>query len=152
MFTVTKTETESFVYRFKFERVLEYVWQPAFEQDTGEYVRPTQGNGFEYECTTAGQTGSREPNWPTTIAQTVTDGSVVWTCRAFSTNATDTIASVNVEADTGITVDSETVVGNTVLMEISGGTDTQSYVVSCEITTSAGEVLEEKLTVVVAGD
>lgn len=37
---------------------------------------------FVYECTTAG-TGSAttEPTWPTTAGSTVTDGTIVWTCR-----------------------------------------------------------------------
>lgn len=50
----------------------------------GETVRPTPGNrtGFEYECTGGGQVGVVEPSWPTTIGETVVDGSVEWTCRA----------------------------------------------------------------------
>jgi len=36
-------------------------------------------NGKVYKCTTAGTTGSTEPNWPTATGATVTDGTVVWT-------------------------------------------------------------------------
>lgn len=37
-------------------------------------------NGLRYKVTTAGTTGSSEPTWPTEWGQTVTDGTVVWTC------------------------------------------------------------------------
>lgn len=50
---------------------------------TSLMVRPTDGNqnGFFYQCTTSGTThASVEPTWPTTIGNTVSDGSVVWTC------------------------------------------------------------------------
>lgn len=45
-------------------------------------VFPTGGNGFVYTCTTAGETANTPPDWPTTIGQTVQDGSAVWTCTA----------------------------------------------------------------------
>jgi hypothetical protein len=38
------------------------------------------GNGYVYTCTTAGTSANVQPLWPTTIGQTVQDGSVVWTC------------------------------------------------------------------------
>ena len=43
--------------------------------------RPTAANGYRYQATTAGTTAGTEPTWPTTIGSTVTDGTVVWTCR-----------------------------------------------------------------------
>ena len=39
------------------------------------------GNGYYYECTTAGTTGATEPTWPIIVGTTVVDGSVTWTCR-----------------------------------------------------------------------
>jgi hypothetical protein len=38
-------------------------------------------DGLMYECTAAGTTDSVAPTWPTTPGDTVTDGTVVWTCR-----------------------------------------------------------------------
>lgn len=39
----------------------------------------SQNSGLVFECTTAGTSGSSEPNWPTDIGSTLTDNTVVWT-------------------------------------------------------------------------
>jgi hypothetical protein len=39
------------------------------------------GDGYHYECTTAGTSGTTEPTWPGTIDETVADGTAVWTCK-----------------------------------------------------------------------
>lgn len=49
----------------------------------GDFVLPTTLNGYRYECTTGGTTATPAPTWPTTVGATVTDGTVVWTCRRF---------------------------------------------------------------------
>jgi hypothetical protein len=56
-------------------------WSNGVVKALGDAVRPTARNGYTYECTTAGTTGSTEPTWPTTVGATVTDGTVTWTCR-----------------------------------------------------------------------
>lgn len=59
-------------------------WELGVDYDVGQRVRPSVPNGFEYECTTAGQVnGKKEPNWKSavTVGATIEDGSVVWTCR-----------------------------------------------------------------------
>lgn len=54
----------------------------------GQYVIPATGpNGFIYACTVAGTTHlTNEPVFPTTLTQTVSDGTVTWQCR--TTDAT----------------------------------------------------------------
>jgi len=48
----------------------------------GNFVVPSALNSYIYECTTAGTSNSSEPTWPTTIGNTVNDGTAVWTCRS----------------------------------------------------------------------
>ena len=43
-------------------------------------ISPSVANGCSYSCTTAGTSGTIEPIWPTTVGQTVIDGTVTWTC------------------------------------------------------------------------
>lgn len=50
------------------------------------FTKPIAENGRAYECTQAGTTAASEPAWPTTPGQTVTDGTVIWTCRAYAGN------------------------------------------------------------------
>ena len=58
-------------------------WEATAAYSLRDIVVPTAGteNGFRYECTTAGTSGSSEPTWKTTEGETNTDGTVVWTCR-----------------------------------------------------------------------
>ena len=58
-------------------------WTATTAKVLGDFVVPTAGleNGFRYECTTAGTTGSSEPTWPIVEGATVADGTVTWTCR-----------------------------------------------------------------------
>lgn len=152
MNAVVKTESEVWVREVEFARVLEHVWRYGSEYDSGDYVRPSLPNGYEYECTTAGQTGSKEPRWPRTVGGTVTDGSAIWTARAFGTNGTDTISSVSVSGSSGITVGAVATDGTKVSYTISGGEDGSRYTISCEVTSSSGENIEHKTKVEIDGD
>lgn len=53
-------------------------WASATAKAAGDIVRPTTTSGWHYRCTTAGTTGSTEPDWPTAEGLTVTDGTVTW--------------------------------------------------------------------------
>jgi len=57
-------------------------WDGSTSVTLGEVRIPTAGNGYWYECTTAGTTNSTEPTWGTTPGGTTSDGTAVWTCRA----------------------------------------------------------------------
>lgn len=85
-------------------------WRANETHGSGEHIRPTRATGFAYECTTAGTTGAREPLWPRSLDATVTDGSVIWTCRAASTNGLNAITSPSAASDpTGLTIGSVSV-------------------------------------------
>ena len=58
-------------------------------------IKPTVPNSRYYSTLGGGVTGSVEPTWPTTPGVTVVDGTVTWTCLAFTANVT---AQIRVEA------------------------------------------------------
>lgn len=60
------------------------VWTASTVYALTTVRRPTVDNGFVYVVTTAGTSSGTQPTWPTTAGNTVTDGSVVWTCQEFS--------------------------------------------------------------------
>ena len=54
-----------------------------------------QASGLFFKCTTAGTTGSSEPIWPSTVGDTVDDGTVQWTAIA---SAYEELAKINPSA------------------------------------------------------
>ncbi len=73
-------------------------WQASTAFDVLAPLAPTvsKQTGYWFQATTPGTTGATEPDWPSTPGDTVTDGSVVWTCvapvddfRVFDTDVTD---------------------------------------------------------------
>jgi hypothetical protein len=62
-------------------------WQASTVYSLGALVIPSGAayqTGFWYKATTGGTSASSAPTWPTTIGNTVTDGSVVWTCEGYA--------------------------------------------------------------------
>ena len=135
-------------------------WVPGEIRGLGEFIRPrliSEGgdgaNGYEYELTTAGQSGENEPSWPTTPGETVTDGSAIWTCRAISNSSLGmTIANsdwdgpeiVSFSAETSISTNGE----QKTAAKITGVSVGQGLVVN-EVTFSDGrnELFTLKVTV-----
>ena len=56
-------------------------WQSSASYNVGNRILPTSDNGYYYECTISGTSGSSEPTWTTTVGDTVTDGTVTWECK-----------------------------------------------------------------------
>lgn len=54
------------------------------------YILPAAPNGYYYKATTAGTSSGTTPTYPTTVGQTVTDGTVVWTCAGKTAPAAGT--------------------------------------------------------------
>lgn len=56
-------------------------WAAAAAKAVDAVVEPTARNGYRYRCTVAGTThATTQPTWPTTVGNTVTDGTVTWKC------------------------------------------------------------------------
>ncbi|MDZ4345364.1 MAG: hypothetical protein U1E51_23345 [Candidatus Binatia bacterium] len=64
-------------------------WSASATKALGAYVRPVAGldGRVIFKCTTAGTTGGSEPAWDTTVGNTTSDGSVVWTCEAYTSDS-----------------------------------------------------------------
>ena len=59
-------------------------WAASIVYSLNYRVVPVARNGYVYKATTAGTSAATAPTWPTTVDDTVTDGTVVWTCEAAS--------------------------------------------------------------------
>lgn len=56
-------------------------WAVTTAYSLGNRRVPTVANGYYYEVTVAGTSAGVQPTWPTTIGDTVVDGTVTWICR-----------------------------------------------------------------------
>ena len=56
-------------------------WAVSTAYVLDDLVKPSTDNGYVYKCTTAGTSGGSAPAWTTGIGDTITDNTVVWTCK-----------------------------------------------------------------------
>lgn len=113
-----------------------------------QIVKAPRHTGFYYEATTAGETKQNWPDFPRAEAETVTDGSVVWTARHPSSSDLPTISSVTwTVSPSGLTVDSERIDGGIVYPTVADGTDGVDYEITAHITWSTAQVDEVTVTV-----
>lgn len=109
----------------------------------GFTVRPSVPNGYEFVCTTAGESGFAEPPWPARLGATIRDGSVVWTCQGMANDSLkNTLSSAVWTAPAGIAASSATVLGqiSAVMLDTSAATAGVDYMVENTATMSDGEV------------
>jgi hypothetical protein len=125
------------------------VWRPGTAYTAGQRVRPPAPTGFEYECTTPGQSGARVPQWPTTAAAASRrDGEVVWTARSLSEASLVTaIATSEWTADDGLELTSPGLAGPLAMVIIGGGTSGQRYSVYNRVQLANGHRAEAKLVI-----
>lgn len=132
-------------YYVGFEKECARVWEPFTDFSSGDRIRvyvPGRASGFEF-LATAGRTAGRMPAWPSTIDNTVQDGSITWTCKALSTaSLRRTISGTPVwSADTGVTISGAAVAGQVAYALISGGADGEDYSVTVTATLSDGVIV-----------
>lgn len=90
-------------------------WAATTAYSLGAKAQPLASpNGYRYEVTTAGTSSGSEPTWPTTVGDTVADGTVVWTCDSVKHEETEVkLASTSGGLDTataGASLDLGTVI------------------------------------------
>lgn len=127
--SVEKDPTESLPVELNWFNLCANFWRANEQYGAAEFIRPNVATGFSYQASGAGTSGSKEPRWPTTLALTVTDGSITWTCTAASANGLNALSAPSGVSDpTGLTIGSVAVSETAkVLATYSGGTDGQNY-------------------------
>jgi len=74
-------------------------WTGTTAYSLGNRRIPTVANGYYYEITVAGTSSGVEPTWPTTIGNTVVDGTATWICRGrynnFPTTTSSSVKTLN---------------------------------------------------------
>lgn len=60
------------------DALTDWVAQTAYALDA--VCEPVGGNGWLYQCITAGTSGASAPRWLTVAGSSTTDGTVVWRC------------------------------------------------------------------------
>lgn len=71
------------------------IWLPNTAYGVGQKVVPTTLNGFVYEVTVAGTShASTEPTWPTTLGDTVSNGTVTFRAETDDANVCNLYISI----------------------------------------------------------
>lgn len=115
----------------------------------GQFLRyPNIDTGFYYEVTTAGRLAQHFPaRLPRAAAQTVADGSAVLTAMHPDDATLLSVSSAVWTVPTGITLDSQVESGFLTNITLSGGTDGVDYELTCRMTPSSGEEIEQTITI-----
>ncbi len=78
-------------------------WAVATVYGIGEKRVPTVLNGFVYEVTVGGTSHATvQPTWPTTIGQTVTDGTVTWRAETSDSQVANVYIHLPIAVTTGL--------------------------------------------------
>lgn len=117
-------------------------WAATTAYTYGQVVRPATGNGYLYMASTAGTSGSTAPSFPTVVGETVTDGTVVWTCMG---------ESITVYSSGSVSWASSTITASyAVIYDATSGTTTTEPLINLQ--TFAASESDSNGTFVVAPD
>lgn len=129
------------------DELITEAWR-RYDFAVGAVVYYPRDEGWYFEVTTAGRTGTHYPHQlPRAAGQTVNDGSAVLTCRHPSTPTVPQVSSASWTVPSGITQDSSSVDGTLTHIVLSGGTDGMDYDILCRMTPTIGSVKEKTITV-----
>jgi hypothetical protein len=137
-------------YGFRWTEQFANRWEADFPYALGSRIRPSirqKRSGLEFEATTGGQSSGRsEPKWPTTLGESITDGSVTWQAVALSYDGlAERIDTVDwAVSPSGLTIaprayDDLPGLQQT-LVDVSDGTVGETYDVTCTVTTTVPNV------------
>lgn len=131
-------------YTIDFKAWLRSYWIAQRAYNANDYVRPPSVSGFAMQAGAAGEAGVTEPAWPRVLAGTVQDGSITWTAVAPGTNALDAISSVAWSQpnppDSNLTISGQVNTNEEATATFVSGTQGQTYLIQCAVTTAAGKV------------
>lgn len=150
---VCKTAGETKRYGFDFVRdpetgelgFLARGWRPGQIYQANDVVLPSRrSTGLQYSAS-GGQSGFREPAWPTVAGGTVTDGTITWTAEAIDNDSVrTTISSSAWSADSALTVSDEQLDNTNGVQRVSalvaGGTEGEVYEVTNTATMADGAI------------
>jgi hypothetical protein len=122
-------------------------WQPGLQATLTTVVRPGSPNGFQATCTTAGQTGTIQPGWPSFNGATVPDGSAIWTMEPIdNTSLVTTVSGATWQVPADIETDGQLVSGQLVaaIIDFSSAIAGVDYLVTVPTTFSNGQVMVGK--------
>lgn len=76
------------------ECLVDGLWQPKKEMKLNQIIRsPNMPANMIAQVTSVGTTGTTEPEWPSTVGSTITDGTAKWTVRANISSVNGVVAS-----------------------------------------------------------
>ena len=107
-----------------------------------------QADGWYYEVTVAGRTGTHYPaRLPRVSGETFQDGSVTLICRHPSEATLPSIVDVTWTLETGLTLDSQREVGSRGYFTVSAGVDGVTYLVTGRFELSDARIIEQSVYV-----
>lgn len=115
----------------------------------GQFLRyPHIDTGFYYEVTQAGRLAQfYPPRLPRASGQALADGSAVLETQSPEDSTLTAISSADWTLPPGITEVSQQIAGFRTIIRISGGVDGVDYDLTCRITPSSGDELEQTITI-----
>lgn len=159
---VCKTSGESKLWGFDYVRdpdtgelgFLAKGWRPGQLYPINDVVLPNRKFAGLQMKSSGGQSGVKEPLWPTTAGGTVSDGSITWTAEALSNDsllATITLSAWAVDPLAGLTLSADDMINTNgsqrTWLLVAGGVAGRKYEVKNTITLSNGAVEESALLV-----